>query len=88
MVFSSNDLLYGCWSACYSRDFRPDVVLLSTGNFSGWFEDMVNHFHPSFDLSTSVMDVGGRDLPRDVLAGRLIGAAIDSNPEYTFLSDR
>ena len=88
LVLSDNDLLYGCWSACYARDFRPDVVLLSTGNFSGWFEDLVNHFQPDFDLSTSVMDVGGRDLPREVLAGRLIEAAMDSNPRYTFLSDR
>lgn len=88
LVLESNDLLYGCWSACYARDARPDVVLMSTQNFSGWFEDMVSHFHPGFDLSASVLDVGGYDLPRDVVAGRLIQAAIEANPGYTFLSDR
>ncbi len=49
--FRSNDLLYGGWVLKYVEDRRPDIVLLSTGNFSGWFERMATWCNPDVDLS-------------------------------------
>ncbi len=86
-VLSDNDLLYGCWQLKYAEDRRPDAVLLSTGNFSGWFEDMVNHFNPDMDLSTGVEDIGGAGLSREEASNRLVNAARVLNPERSFLTD-
>jgi hypothetical protein len=84
---SDNDLLYGGWTMKYVRDLRPDVVLLSTGNFTGWFEDMAVHFDPGLDLSRGVDDVGGTGLGREELTGRLIRATVEDNPDRQFYGD-
>ena len=86
-VLQSNDLLYGWWQLKYVEDRRPDVVLLSTGNFSAWFEGMVNHFNPGMDLSTGIADVGGTGLSRSEAAARLVEAARELNPKRPFLTD-
>jgi hypothetical protein len=85
---SDNDLLYGAWVLKYAEDQRPDIVLLSTGNFSGWFEEMAVHFNPDLDLSRGVEDVGGLELGREELTRRLIHAAIEDNPDRQFFSDQ
>lgn len=84
---SSNDLLYGGWVLKYVEDRRPDIVLLSTGNFSGWFEDMATWFNPDIDLSRGVSDVGNYSMSREELSSLLINAAIRDNPERQFFSD-
>jgi hypothetical protein len=84
---SSNDLLYGGWVLKYVQDRRPDIVLLSTGNFSGWFESMVTCFNPDIDLSTGVSDVGDYSMSREELSSLLINAAIRDNPPRQFFSD-
>ena len=84
---ADNDLLYGGWAMKYVRDLRPDLVLLSTGNFSGWFEDMAVRFNPDLDLSRSVTDVGGTALGRSELAVRLIQATVEDNPQRQFFGD-
>ena len=83
----SNDLLYGGWVLKYVEDRRPDIVLLSTGNFSGWFERMATWFNPDLDLSAGVLDVGDFSMSREELAGRLISATIRDNPGRQFFSD-
>ncbi|MCK4504756.1 MAG: hypothetical protein KAW14_04010 [Candidatus Aegiribacteria sp.] len=77
---SNNDLLYGGWVMKYVDDRRPDMVLLSTGNFSGWFERMATWFNPEVDLSRSVLEVGDYNMSREELANRLINATIQDNP--------
>ena len=83
LYISSNDLLYGGWTLKYAHDRRPDLVLLSTGNFAGWFEDMAVSFNPDIDLSAGVLDVGDYTMSREVLAQLLIQAAIEDNPQRT-----
>lgn len=82
-----NDLLYGGWVMKYVDDRRPDIALLSTGNFSGWFERMVNHFNPDIDLSTGILDVGDLSMPREQAASLLIDATVRDNPQWHFFSD-
>ena len=82
-----NDLLYGGWVMKYVDDRRPDIVLLSTGNFSGWFERMVNHFNPDIDLSKGILDVGDFSMPRQQAAAMLMDATIRDNPQWEFFSD-
>ncbi len=84
---SSNDLLYGGWVLKYAEDRRPDIVLLSTENFSIWFERMATWFNPDVDLSKGVLDVGNFSMSRDELAGRLINATIQDNPDRQFFTD-
>lgn len=84
---SDNDLHYGAWVLKYVEDMRPDIVVLSKGNFSGWFEEMAVHFNPDLDLSRGVEDVGGLELGREELTRRLILAAIEDNPDRQFFSD-
>ncbi len=83
----SNDLLYGGWVLKYVEDRRPDIVLLSTGNFSGWFERMATWFNRDVDLSEGVLDVGDFSMSRGELAGRLINATIRDNPGRRFFGD-
>ena len=85
--FSSNDLLYGGWVLKYVEDRRPDIVLLSTGNFSGWFERMATWCNPDVDLSKGVLDVGDFSMSREELAGRLMNATIQDNPDRQFFTD-
>ncbi len=85
--FSNNDLLYGGWVLKYVEDRRPDIVLLSTGNFSGWFERMATWFNPDVDLSKGVLDVGDFSMSREELAGRLINATILDNAGRPFFTD-
>lgn len=80
LFISNNDLLYGGWVMKYVDDRRPDMVLLSTGNFSGWFERMSTWFNPEVDLSRSVLDVGDYSMSREELAKRLINATVQDNP--------
>jgi len=84
---SDNDLLYGSWVLKYVEDRRPDIALLSSGNFSGWFEEMAVHFNSDLDLSRGVEDAGGLELGREELTRRLILAAIEDNPNRQFFSD-
>jgi hypothetical protein len=84
---SSNDLLYGGWVLKYAEDRRPDIVLLSTGNFSIWFERMATWFNPDVDLSKGVLDVGDFSMSREELSRRLMNAAIQDNPDRPFLTD-
>ncbi len=81
LFISNNDLLYGGWVMKYVDDRRPDIVLLSTGNFSGWFERMATWYNPEVDLSRSVLDVGDYSMSREELANRLINATIQDNPD-------
>ena len=85
--FRSNDLLYGGWVLKYVEDRRPDIVLLSTGNFSGWFERMATWCNPDVDLSKGVLDVGDFSMSREELAGRLMNATIQDNPDRQFFTD-
>ncbi|MCK5116379.1 MAG: DUF2723 domain-containing protein [Candidatus Aegiribacteria sp.] len=87
IFFSSNDLLYGGWILKYAEDRRPDIVLLSTGNFSGWFERMATWFNPDVDLSAGVLDVGDFSMSREELAGRLINRTIQDNPNRPVFTD-
>ena len=82
LFISSNDLLYGGWVMKYVDDRRPDMVLLSTANFSGWFERMATWFNPEVDLSRSVLDVGDYSMSREELASRLINATMQDNPGH------
>ena len=84
---NDNDLLYGGWVMKYVDDRRPDIVLLSTGNFSVWFERMVNHFNPDIDLSKGILDVGDFSMPREQAASRLMDATIRDNPNWEFFID-
>ena len=84
---SNNDLLYGGWVLKYAEDRRPDIVLLSTGNFSIWFERMATWFNPDVDLSKGVLDVGDFSMSREELARRLMNAAIQDNPGRHFFTD-
>lgn len=84
---SDNDLLYGGWVLKYVRDARPDIVLLSTGNFAGWFERMATWYNPDVDLSSNVLDVGDFSMSREELARRLIDATIRDNPHRPFFID-
>jgi|GEM_PF-484413 len=83
----SNDLLYGGWVLKFVEDRRPDVVLLSTDNFSLWFERMAITFNPGLDLSPGVSDVGDFSIPRNVLASRLMDRTVEDNPGRPFLTD-
>ncbi|MCD4702278.1 MAG: DUF2723 domain-containing protein [Candidatus Aegiribacteria sp.] len=83
----NNDLLYGGWVLKYVEDRRPDIVLLSTENFSGWFENMVVWFNPDIDLSRGVSDVGDYSMSCEEVAGLLIDATIQDNPGRKFLGD-
>lgn len=87
IFFSSNDLLYGGWVMKYVDDRRPDMVLLSTGNFSGWFERMATWFNPEVNLSRSVLDVGDYGMSREELANRLIDATVQDNPHHPVFTD-
>ncbi len=80
IFLSNNDFLYGGWVMKYVDDKRPDIVLLATGNFSGWFERMATWFNPEVDLSSSVLDVGDYSMSRGELANRLINATVQDNP--------
>ncbi len=83
----SNDRLYGGWVLKYVEDRRPDIVLLSAGNFSGWFESMAVWYNPDVDLSRSVSDVGDFSMSREELADRLINATIQDNPNRPIFAD-
>lgn len=84
---SNNDLLYGGWVMKYVDDRRPDIVLLTTENFSGWFERMATRFNPEVDLSSSVLDVGDYSMSREELASRLINATVQDNPDRTIFAN-
>jgi hypothetical protein len=84
LFISDNDLLYGGWVLKYCRDQRPDAALLSTGNFSGWFEAMACRYNPDVDLSGSINDVGGAAVGRDSAARALIELAARDNPGRKF----
>lgn len=88
LFISDNDLLYGCWVAKYGRDLRPDAVLLSTGNFSPWFENLAKRFDPDLDTSGGLNEVGGPGTPREVVVARLIELTIRNNPQREFFTDR
>ena len=83
----SNDLLYGGWVLKYVEDRRPDIVLLSTDNFSLWFERMATRLNPGLDLSPGVPDVGDFTMSREELAGRLMDRTILDNPGRPILTD-
>ncbi|MGB4081875.1 MAG: hypothetical protein WBK62_01340, partial [Candidatus Fermentibacter daniensis] len=84
---SDNDLLYGCWMEKYARDLRPDVVLLSTGNFSPWFERLARRYNPDLDTSGGLYEAGGPGTPREVLVARLMEMTIRNNPQREFFTD-
>lgn len=88
LFISDNDLLYGCWVEKYGRDLRPDMVLLSTGNFSPWFERLARRYNTDLDTSGGLNDVGGPGTPREVVVARLIEMTIRNNPQREFFSDR
>lgn len=88
LFISDNDLLYGCWVEKYGRDLRPDAVLLSTGNFSPWFERLARRYNPDLDTSGGLNDVGGPGTPREVVVARLVEMTIQNNPQREFFSDR
>ncbi len=85
---SDNDLLYGCWMEKYGRDLRPDIVLLSTGNFSPWFERLARRYNPDLDTSGGLDEAGGPGTPRDVVVARLVEMTIRNNPQREFFTDR
>lgn len=87
LFISNNDLLYGGWVMKYVDDRRPDIVLLSAGNFSGWFERMATWYNPEVDLSRSVLDVGDYSMSREELANKLINATIQDNPDRPVFTD-
>jgi len=84
---SDNDLLYGCWMEKYARDARPDVVLLSTGNFSPWFERLARRYNPDLDTSGGLDEAGGPGTPRDIVVARLVEMTMQNNPGRRFFSD-
>jgi hypothetical protein len=83
----SNDLLYGGWVMKFVDDRRPDIVLLSPGNFSGWFENMAVFFNPDIDLSKGVLDVGDFSMSRGELSRLLVEVTIEDNPHRRFFCD-
>lgn len=87
LFISDNDLLYGCWVEKYGRDLRPDAVLLSTGNFSPWFERLARRYNPDLDTSGGLNDVGGPGTPREVVVARLVEMTIRNNPHRRFFFD-
>ena len=87
LFISDNDLLYGCWIVKYVRDERPDLVLLSTGNFSPWFESLARRYNPDLDTSGGLSEAGGPGTPRDVVVSRLIEMTIRNNPDRRFFID-
>jgi hypothetical protein len=80
LFLSDNDLLYGGWVTEYCRDLRPDLALLSTGNFSAWFEALACRYDRGLDLSGSLYDVGGPSIGRDSAAAALIELTGRDNP--------
>jgi hypothetical protein len=80
LFLGNNDLLYGGWAEKYCRDRRPDLALLSTGNFSAWFEDMACRYAPGLDLSSGISEVGGVSVGRDSAARGLIRLTARDNP--------
>lgn len=88
LFISGNDMLYGCWMEKYGRDLRPDAVLLSTGNFSPWFESLARRYNPDLDTSGGLSDAGGPGTPREVVVARLVEITIRNNPQREFFSDR
>lgn len=87
LFISDNDLLYGCWVMKYGRDLRPDAVLLSTGNFSPWFERLAVRYNPELDTSGGLAEAGGPGTPRDSVVARLIRLTILNNPGRRFFTD-
>ncbi len=88
LFISDNDMLYGCWMEKYGRDLRPDAVLLSTGNFSPWFERLARRYNPDLDTSGGLNEAGGPGTPREVVVARLVEMTIRNNPQREFFSDR
>jgi hypothetical protein len=84
LFISDNDLLYGSWMVKYVHDRRPDLALLSTGNFSPWFEELARRYAPGLDTSGGVDDAGGIDTPRDSVVARLVRLTISNNPGRRF----
>lgn len=84
---SDNDLLYGSWVAKYVRDRRPDIVLLSTGNFSPWFESLARRYNPDLDTSGGLDEAGGPGTPRDSVVARLVRLTVLNNPRRSFFMD-
>lgn len=80
LFVSDSDLLYGGWVLKYCRDLRPDAALLSTGNFSGWFEAMACRYNPDLDLTGSLDDVGGPSVGRDSASRALMELTARDNP--------
>jgi hypothetical protein len=87
LFISDNDLLYGCWVMKYGRDLRPDAVLLSTGNFSPWFERLAGRYNPELDTSGGLAEAGGPGTPRDSVVARLVRLTILNNPGRRFFTD-
>ncbi len=87
LFISDNDRLYGCWMEKYVRDSRPDMVLLSTGNFSPWFERLAGRYNHDLDTSGGLNEAGGPGTPRDVVVSRLVRMTIENNPRRRFYSD-
>jgi hypothetical protein len=88
LFIADNDLLYGSWTLKYVRDLRPDLALLSTANFSPWFEALARRYAPGLDTSGGVDDVGGVDTPRDSVVARLVRLTVTNNPGRMFFMIR
>ncbi|HOG55649.1 MAG TPA: hypothetical protein PKV37_09650, partial [Candidatus Fermentibacter daniensis] len=71
-----------------ARDLRPDVVLLSTGNFSPWFERLARRYNPDLDTSGGLYEAGGPGTPREIVVARLVEMTIRNNPQREFFTDR
>jgi len=81
---TDNDILYGGWVLKYVDDRRPDLAILSTGNFSPWIERLAVAFNPDLDLSRGLEDVGGAGIGREEAVARLVAATVEDNPQRRF----
>jgi hypothetical protein len=84
IFLSDNDLLYGGWVMKYCRDSRPDIAILSTGNFTSWFEELATRYDGDLNLSGSINEVGGPAVGRDSAVRALIRMTVEDNPYRSF----